>query len=109
MTIEEKIQSVESSISNLQNSMITRLNNIREKQNTLFMYVFMLAVANSCAEDFKYRNVRTRLDNIIATQEQCSQVYIEADAQWYLIDGRKAYITIEGEPIEQYMKEKQHE
>jgi len=41
-----------------------------------------------------------------ATQEQCTEMHREADAKWYLINGKKAYIMIEGKPTEQYIKEK---
>lgn len=106
MTLEKQIESVEGSIREVRDSLFQRLENIRSGQSSLFAYVAIVAVFHGCVGDAKYKGLKERLDNIAATQEQCTEMHREADAKWYLINGKKAYIMIEGKPTEQYIKEK---
>lgn len=111
MSIEEKITSVEGSISNLQNSMISRLNKIREGQGSttflLWVGIMYVSLQNGC--------ISNGLNKKIDALQQAQIVYEEnlpgqtLPNKYYTIDGKKAYITIEGKPSEQYMKEKKNE
>ena len=102
-TVEEKV-----------NRSIRLGNDISAKVTYWGIFGMLLVNMHQCTIVTREKRIEKNVDTILAAQEQCGKFYTgiqpgstENDT-WYLIDGKKAYVQIEGKPAEQYLMEKQN-